>query len=315
MMSDIVLWPDVAATPNSLVSNALLLKLGIDIGEVKLRSRLAPHWHDYFQLWYVVDGAVVHTVDGVTYRQTAGTLVSVLPYRTHSYDCSMAPTLPKIISIGIDDSFLTNAGIPFFSYDSRSACFEGFHIPTVTHISDKSQADAIVEAMCREYYKNSDMSTDAIRGMLYAFLLLAYSQNPRQQASGSIRERGELVAMASRYISRNCRENLLINDICPMTMMSRRLFTDCFKGITGATFSEYTQAARMHLAHSRISISDDTLADIAEMSGFSSKSHLSRKFSEFFGMSPVTYRELSRLAALATYKNARRRAAWLDDLK
>jgi AraC family transcriptional regulator len=72
-------------------------------------------------------------------------------------------------------------------------------------------------------------------------------------------------------------------------------FARAFKANTGLTPHQFVVNMRLERALELLSASDESMADIAVICGFSDQSHFCRVFRRNFGVSPGTYRR-SRLA-------------------
>ena len=70
-------------------------------------------------------------------------------------------------------------------------------------------------------------------------------------------------------------------------MYFHRLFTACY----GITPAQYTLTVRLNAAKQHLLAGDDTVAEIAQLCGFSSQSYFNYKFKEQVGMSPLQYRK------------------------
>lgn len=62
------------------------------------------------------------------------------------------------------------------------------------------------------------------------------------------------------------------------------------------TIGEYIRQRRVAFASRRLSLSEETLVEIALAAGFSDQSHFSRTFKNFTGLSPARFRAAARLA-------------------
>lgn len=285
------------ALPHSALSSSLMAHTPILVDCLRDRRIDQTHWHDYVQVWYSVKGTVAHWIDGVRYLQEPGCAVVILPYMNHAIDSFVSEEMPEILSLSFDDGFLTQENISFFSYDNRHSSFEGWAIPTlsVAEGPQRCRANELAGAMIAEFDKRSAMSVNRLRLLTYEFLsLLCVDANSRerkkQQATPCIRDRGKLITDAARYLSANLTEKVSIASICSVALMSRRMFTENFREITGITFSNYYIAARLKKASHMLAITGRTLDEIAEQTGFSNKGHLSYTFTKHIGISPAVYR-------------------------
>ena len=73
--------------------------------------------------------------------------------------------------------------------------------------------------------------------------------------------------------------------------VSRALLYNKMKAITGAGAKEYITRIRLEKAKSLIESTDLSIADISEMTGFSSQSYFSTAFKGYTGLTPSQYRQ------------------------
>jgi AraC-like DNA-binding protein len=79
--------------------------------------------------------------------------------------------------------------------------------------------------------------------------------------------------------------------LCREMGMSRALLYNKMKAITGAGAKEYITRIRIEKAKSLIESTDLSIADISEMTGFSSQSYFSTAFKNYTGKTPTKYKQ------------------------
>ena len=79
--------------------------------------------------------------------------------------------------------------------------------------------------------------------------------------------------------------------ICREMGVSRALLYNKMKAITGAGAKEYITRIRLEKAKSLIESTDLSIADISEMTGFSSQSYFSTAFKNYTGRTPSQYKQ------------------------
>ena len=72
--------------------------------------------------------------------------------------------------------------------------------------------------------------------------------------------------------------------------MSRTLFKNCFKEVTGTTFTRYRIHLRLTKAAQLLKESELSVGEVAQSVGFSDQSYFDRRFRERFGCTPRDYR-------------------------
>lgn len=286
--------------PHSILDNSLFHYTPIVVDCLRDRRIDQAHWHDYLQIWYVLKGNMAHRIGGTTYQQAPGTAAIVLPFTLHSIDTHVSAEIPEILSISFDDDFFTGEGIPLFTYDNLHASFEGWACPTVCALTDKDRrtADELAERLLSEFSSRTPLSAPKNRALAYQLLALLCvdaneSGRKRRRIDPARRERGKLITQSARYIFDNAGQKLSIDELCSVALMSRRMFTENFRGVTGTTFAQYLLSSRLKKARRQLASTDLPVAQIAESTGFAHSSHLCCAFTKSFGLSPTAYRSLA----------------------
>ena len=117
------------------------------------------------------------------------------------------------------------------------------------------------------------------------------------------------VQRALDYIHANLARNLRLEDIAGSARMSVFHFSRTFRKSTGTGPHRYLVQARVEKVRILLASSDRSLAAIADETGFSDQSHMSKVFKKFTGMSPKAFRShraVSRCPAQAWFQSIQR---------
>lgn len=101
----------------------------------------------------------------------------------------------------------------------------------------------------------------------------------------------EPVWMAVRYIRRNIGESLSCEKIAGAVGFNPGYFSGYFKKYMGVTPYGYVNKVKMEAARHMVCETDKKMKEIAETLGFTDQFAFSRKFRQFFGVSPVQMRQ------------------------
>ncbi len=86
-------------------------------------------------------------------------------------------------------------------------------------------------------------------------------------------------------------EVLSLEEIIQVAHLSKNYFTRLFKTYTGMTFKQFVTMIRLQKSRECLEETDDTIVDIAYLSGFNSVKTFNRVFHKHMGCSPSTYRK------------------------
>lgn len=122
------------------------------------------------------------------------------------------------------------------------------------------------------------------------FLSLADEQ------TGQLLQKDPQFASILLWIHNHLHESIRIETLIRMSGMSRTLFFNRFKNMTGMTPSIYNQHKKLDSAKSMLETTDLTLRAVANALSFYDEYHFSRQFKQYTGMSPSQYRKQVRLS-------------------
>ena len=104
----------------------------------------------------------------------------------------------------------------------------------------------------------------------------------------------EAIAAALDFLQTQAGESITIDDVVAQTDLSRRTFEIRFRDIVGRTPHEELRRLRIARVKRLLIESDQSIADIAEASGFCSPTHLSQSFRIEVGKTPSQFRKSHR---------------------
>jgi AraC family transcriptional regulator of arabinose operon len=117
-------------------------------------------------------------------------------------------------------------------------------------------------------------------------LLLCHRANPR---TGDPRWHPR-IQQAADYLGRNLRERHTLEEIARRFGFSRSRFSFLFRRQVGQAPAQYLETQRLRQARHLLNYTNQTLAQIADQSGFSSPYYLSLRFKKQHGQSPRAFR-------------------------
>ena len=116
-----------------------------------------PHYHDYYEIFVMLDGKAKHCVNGSEIPLTKGDMVFVRPNDTHDYICENGKTFSMmnitITKNTIDDLF------SFLGEGFPSNSLESLQLPPSVHLSDSDlewfnmRMDGIISINSNDYNK------------------------------------------------------------------------------------------------------------------------------------------------------------------
>ncbi len=220
-----------------------------------------------------------------------------------------------MVHIRFKNSFLTERGYRFFHYNNTLR-FEERTIPEFIVFNDENKAEAkrIIRALTTEFENKKNMSFDLIAEYLAEFFRMIAMATPQEPIPSFKKETIQCIENAVNYVERHFEEKLTIDDVLPLTTMSRSVFTNRFKSITGMTFIQFLTSVRLGHVLQMLHVTEMSLNEIAAETGLYNKTNLVRTFTKYFGMSPMRYRAYFAEAspgAMERHQMYKKRWKWL----
>ncbi|HEV8260989.1 MAG TPA: AraC family transcriptional regulator [Burkholderiales bacterium] len=104
----------------------------------------------------------------------------------------------------------------------------------------------------------------------------------------------QAVRRSIEYIHANLAGAIRLRDIAGAVGMSMFHLSRTFRASTGLTLHRYLTRARVEKVKALLLDSDRSLAAIADATGFSDESHMSKTFRRFTGTTPRLFRHIRR---------------------
>lgn len=281
-------------------SSPLSLYSSYDPIEVELRPPHAMpgyHWHGQVEVNIPFSGEVVYTMNGQTFTLTAGHIGlfwAAVPHQlTHIGDCQR---------MGI-------INIPIHLFLSWPLSRE--FLTQVTHggVLQSSSAMLISEFELARWVRESQMEdpgrqqlvVDEIGLMLRRIGLDGWERLLANRTSSANSQRASRhshfhVQQMLEYIASHHDAPLTTQELASHVGLHPNYAMGLFQKVMQMSIKQYVTAMRINHARALLSDTDRTILDIAMTVGFNSSSRFYETFQRYLGLTPSSYRLLSRNA-------------------
>ncbi|MBO5060487.1 MAG: helix-turn-helix domain-containing protein [Clostridia bacterium] len=229
------------------------------------------HWHDFFEIEYIISGSGDYIIDGKKYTIAPGMTFFMSPINAHMVIAHDVQLINISFSENLCDSFLLSQ-LDF--------------VDSVTAFR--------LEGADRDYIKTTALElSHSLDDNLYASLLLNTIVTKLHKIftpQATLRNNFSISKKAVLYIINNFRKNISLADAASYVGLTPSYFSMLFKKETGTTFKEYIDRLRFEYARKLILLSDMTVQQICAESGFGNYENFIRRFKLRFGSSPSIYR-------------------------
>lgn len=99
------------------------------------------------------------------------------------------------------------------------------------------------------------------------------------------------IGNAISFIEKNIASSLQVKRLAEIAFLSETQFKKLFKQQTGMAVMKYVTKLRMEKAEALLTHTDYPLAIVGEKVGYKEPSAFSRKFSQYFGLSPIKFKK------------------------
>ena len=230
------------------------------------------HFHDYFEVVYVISGEVSVTVGNSTCILTCDEMALILPNELHSFK-----TYEQSV-----------AWVALFSHDLVSYFSNAMKNKTGDSFKFKCPGEL------KNYFSKSmpQLSTDDIYD-LKAFLYTICGLYTKSVTLVPKPDRIDTspIHRVLEYLSSHANEGVTLARLAAKFGYNTSYLSRVFNSVTGMHFSAFLNEMRVEQAKVQLSQTDSNIADIAYDSGFESIRNFNRVFKASTGMTPGKYRD------------------------
>ncbi len=249
-------------------------------GRIQAEHRLrendttAVHFHDYFEIEYILEGDGVTYIDGKMYPLESGLLYFLSPISTHN----LIQKKTDLLHLAFGESHCdTTLLAPLVSAETR----------IIFRLSPEEQI--YVSSLIFEIVNNNRDSQYCIT-LLNALLIKLNKMLTKKNNTHDMKFSAPKNAIL--YIISNFKNNITLTDAASYVGLTPTYFSALFKEEIGVTFKEYLDSVRFDHARNLILYSNHTMHEICLESGFTNYENFVRRFKQRFGCSPRQYKKM-----------------------
>jgi AraC-like DNA-binding protein len=260
----------------------------VDCGESRnpYRSRVAPHMHRHWELYYQVAGKTNHySIGGRKLVLKPGSIYCVGPNINHWHENVSRQPVHSLF-VGFD---LNAVAARHPEWDASTRFMPIFSADSVFRL-ERSMTRVVEEATIVLKQRSSGLRLAL--DTLVLDVIRVFSDPPDAR---SCIARHPAVLKAIHLLETRFRESWSLNQIANHVEMSRAHFATLFQQNTGIPLHKFLIRARISHAEQLLRNSEQSCESIAKECGFTTIQHFSRAFKLQTGITPIRFRQKHRI--------------------
>lgn len=259
-------------------------------------SMSSRHFHDTYELYYLVEGEIYYFIDRETYLVKEGDIVLIKPSQIHKTSMAKIQGHNRIL-LQITGNALASflQGNDFLSLEEL--CDRVGPIISL-HQKDRETLQALMFRIgeeIREKQKNYELM---VKTKLLELMVLLSRYQGEQLMKDEERTAQTLkhqkVQEVVDYLQANPENRESLEELAGRFYISRSWLSRIFREVTGLSVVEYTNIVRVRKAGKLLVSGDYSITEISEILGFESITYFERVFRRYTGCTPLKYRKTGR---------------------
>lgn len=245
-----------------------------------------PHYHDYYEIFLLLDGEATHLVNGESLRLERGALVFIRPSDTHDY---VLRDGKKFSMLNITFTVQTlNALVEYLGEGFPSASLLSAALPPEVMLSESDVSYVLAQMSSMMTIDESDCyrRQTAMRVLIFR-IFTRYFADYREQLDP---EMPQWLTRLCEDMRKNRNFTYGIGKMVELSGRSREHLSRSIKKHMGFTLSEFINDLRLRSIADMLKNSNHDVADIVFESGFGNLSWASELFKKKYGVTMSEYR-------------------------
>ncbi len=248
-------------------------------------------WHEEIEIKFFTEGNSTLLIDTNAIQTQPGDVIIINPFEFHStLDIGSQTGKYHLFMIGMD--FFSSKNLD--NFDMKSL-FLGGRVRFNNLIRGDEKAKKILGELVSELQNQEKSFELAVRGLvlqLFAHLLRnEVNVVLNEDMSHDNARIYKLIEPAVECIRNRYNEDITVDELADLCRMSKYHFCRTFKRSMGMTAIQYLTEYKLSIADIFLENSENSISEIAHLSGFNDESYFSRCYKKSRGYSPKKIRE------------------------
>lgn len=251
----------------------------------KKMDNVGIHHHDFFEVYFFLNGRVSYKVEGRTYHLEPGDLLLINPQELHQPDIGTDALYERIV-LWIDRAYL--ASLCSAAGTDLAVCFDNDQ-PGHTNLLRPNKLrraafSQLLDRLAQEYHSEELGSFAYAQGLLIQFMV---ELNRLAQSYGYAekREEPDLISQVLAYIGNHYQENITLESLAAHFFVSKYHLSHEFSHRVGTSVYRYVIFRRLLQARELI-VAGQAPGEVYQSCGFGDYANFYRAFKGEYGISP-----------------------------
>jgi len=250
----------------------------------------SDHSHGYYEIFFLLSGKCRFLLKDTVYYLEKGDLVFIIPGELHHAVYSTDGGCEIIMTYFKKEHINWNVFPDRNDSDPSQEKLRSF----MGSIPALYQED-FVSLLTRMLTENAEID-EYSAGFMGCYLqeillmLMRYSVMNEEEPQ-LLNSRDADILLATKYIYKNYRKPLSLEEVSAQAALSPTYFSKKFKQVTGMGFKEYLNFVRLKHAQTALLTTNNTITDIALENGFNDSNYFKDLFKRVYGKSPREFRK------------------------
>ena len=248
--------------------------------EKKLTTYQPLHWHDFYEIEYIIDGAGEYIINGNSNEIKKGALFFSTPTDIQEIKFTRETHLLNIsfTSHYIDDKLVSPTLSSYVAHDKTD--FYRFQLNNIIDVIQKP-------------IKNRSLY---LKSLITAILILTIENGMNVDVNKSHIASHKNLRNIIYHINKHFNEPLDLENLSKIANLTPKYLSKRFIEMSGVTLSQYILDVRLNYAKNLIVTTDIPIKQICFNSGFNAVPHFSRSFKAKFKLTPSQMRDVAKKA-------------------
>jgi len=249
----------------------------------------SDHSHSCYEIFFLLSGKCRFLLKDTVYHLEKGDLVFIIPGELH-HAVYAAEGDCEIIMLYFNESH-----VDWNRIDSW-ICGRSFNeIHSFMGSIPILYLDEFIALMNKMLSENANID-EYSKGFMECYLHMALLMLMRysvmnEEEPDLLNTRDADILLATKYIYKNYRKPLTLEEVSAQAALSPTYFSRKFKQVTGMGFKEYLNFVRLKHAQTALLTTNNTITDIALENGFNDSNYFKDLFKKVYGKSPREFRK------------------------